>query len=116
MNCPASTPSSTGSSCWIRGTKRSRRRAIRITCATTQRFPGCSIFSGGKPCEQTNMSAKANNFNLGLFVLIGIGVLIAGLFAFGARAYFQQRITFETYATGQVDGLSVGSAMLLRGV
>jgi hypothetical protein len=62
------------------------------------------------------MSARPNNFKIGLFVLIGLGILIAGLFAFGARSYFQKQRFFETYVPGAVHGLSVGSPVTLRGV
>jgi ABC-type transporter Mla subunit MlaD len=62
------------------------------------------------------VSARPNNFKIGLFVLIGMGILIAGLFAFGARSYFQKQRIFETYVPGVVHGLSVGSPVTLRGV
>jgi ABC-type transporter Mla subunit MlaD len=62
------------------------------------------------------VSAKTNNFKIGLFVLIGIGLLIVGLFAFGARSYFHERQVFETYVPGAVQGLSAGSPVKLRGV
>jgi ABC-type transporter Mla subunit MlaD len=62
------------------------------------------------------VSARPNSFKIGLFVLVGIGLLIAGLFAFGARSYFQKRRIFETYVPGVVHGLSVGSPVTLRGV
>jgi len=62
------------------------------------------------------VNARPNNFKIGLFVLIGIGILIAGLFAFGARSYFQKQRIFETYVPGVVHGLSVGSPVTLRGV
>jgi phospholipid/cholesterol/gamma-HCH transport system substrate-binding protein len=62
------------------------------------------------------VSTKPNNFKIGLFVLIGVGLLIAGLFAFGARSYFKPRHVFETYIQGAVQGLAVGSPVKLRGV
>lgn len=62
------------------------------------------------------MSTPINNFKLGLFTLCGLAILIAGLLAFGARAYFQATTSFETYIEGDVTGLSVGSAVQLRGV
>jgi ABC-type transporter Mla subunit MlaD len=62
------------------------------------------------------MSAPPNSYKIGLFVLLGTGLLVAGLFAFGARSYFQQRRVFETYVPGVVQGLSVGSPVTLRGV
>jgi len=62
------------------------------------------------------MNAKTNDFKLGLFVLASLGLLGAGLFAFGAVAYFQRTILVETYVSGNVDGLSVGAPVSLRGV
>jgi phospholipid/cholesterol/gamma-HCH transport system substrate-binding protein len=62
------------------------------------------------------MSAKTNHFKLGLFVIAGLAILVGALFAFGARTWFEPRATFETYIEGDVEGLSVGSPVLLRGV
>ena len=62
------------------------------------------------------MSKPLNNFKLGLFTLGGLALLVAGLLAFGARSYFQATSTYETYIAGDVTGLSVGSAVELRGV
>lgn len=62
------------------------------------------------------MDAKSGNFKLGMFVLIGLGLLGAGLFAFGAASYFQKMHLLETYLTGNAHGLSVGSPVTLRGV
>lgn len=62
------------------------------------------------------MSAKANHFKIGIFVLAAIVLLVAGLMAFGARSYFQAKDTFETAVPGNVYGLAVGSRVELRGV
>jgi ABC-type transporter Mla subunit MlaD len=62
------------------------------------------------------MSQPINNFKLGLFTLGGLALLVAGLLAFGARSYFQPTSTYETYIAGEVTGLTVGSAVELRGV
>src|SRR5580700_6546862 len=62
------------------------------------------------------MSKPINNFKLGLFTLGGLALLVAGLLAFGARNYFQPTSTYETYIEGDVTGLTVGSAVELRGV
>jgi ABC-type transporter Mla subunit MlaD len=62
------------------------------------------------------MSKPINNFKLGIFTLVGLGLLVAGLLAFGARSYFQPTSTYETYIAGDVTGLTVGSAVELRGV
>ena len=57
-----------------------------------------------------------NNFKLGLFTLGGLALLVAGILAFGARSYFQETSTYETYIAGDVTGLTVGSPVELRGV
>jgi ABC-type transporter Mla subunit MlaD len=62
------------------------------------------------------MSAKTNNFKLGLFTLFGLGLLATGLLAFGTWSSFEKKSLFETYVSGDVSGLSVGSAVEFRGV
>jgi len=62
------------------------------------------------------MSVKTNNFKLGLFVLAGIALSILAILAFGARTRFQKRTNMETYIDDEVQGLSVGSPVELRGV
>ena len=62
------------------------------------------------------MSEKASQFRIGLFVTVGVAIVLAGLFVFGIRSAFQPTYMFETYVTGDVDGLSVGSVVKLRGV
>src|SRR5271154_3808290 len=62
------------------------------------------------------MSAKTNNFKLGLFTLVGLGLLITGIIAFGTWSSFEKKSLFETYVPGDVSGLSVGSAVEFRGI
>lgn len=62
------------------------------------------------------MSAQPNNFKLGVFTLVGIGLLVIGVLAFGAWSSFEKKSLFETYVTGDVSGLTVGSAVEFRGV
>jgi ABC-type transporter Mla subunit MlaD len=62
------------------------------------------------------MSAKPNNFKLGLFTLFGIGLLVTGILAFGTWSTLEKKTQFETYVPGDVSGLSVGSAVEFRGV
>jgi ABC-type transporter Mla subunit MlaD len=62
------------------------------------------------------MSTPTNHFKLGLFALCGLAILILGIVAFGARGYFEQTSLYETYIAGDVTGLTVGSAVDLRGV
>jgi phospholipid/cholesterol/gamma-HCH transport system substrate-binding protein len=62
------------------------------------------------------MSAKTNNFKLGLFTLFGLGLLAIGVLAFGTWNSFEKKSLFETYVPGDVSGLSIGSAVEFRGV
>ena len=62
------------------------------------------------------MSAKTNNFKLGLFTLAGLGLLALGILAFGAWSSFERKSLYETYVLGDVSGLSLGSAVEFRGV
>jgi ABC-type transporter Mla subunit MlaD len=62
------------------------------------------------------MSAKTNNLKLGLFTLVGLGLLITGILAFGTWSAVEKKTLFETYVPGDVSGLSVGSAVEFRGV
>ncbi|MBN1515806.1 MCE family protein [Candidatus Sumerlaeota bacterium] len=62
------------------------------------------------------MSAKANHFKIGIFVLCGAALLIAGLIVMGAGSLFQREVFFETYIKESVQGLEVGSPVKYRGV
>jgi hypothetical protein len=62
------------------------------------------------------MSARTHYFRIGLFVLIGLGLLVGALFAMGIQSYFGKRDVFETYLPGRVENLSVGALVKLRGV
>jgi len=62
------------------------------------------------------MSAKPNYFRVGLFILIGIGLLVAGIIIFGAGQFFRPRIYIETYVDASVQGVEVGTPVKFRGV
>jgi len=62
------------------------------------------------------MSEKASALRIGIFVTIGVAIVLAALFLFGIRSAFEPTHKFETYTTGDVEGLSVGSVVTLRGV
>jgi len=62
------------------------------------------------------VSEKANQFRIGLFVVVGVALVLAALFLFGIREALQPKDAFETYVTGEVEGLAVGSVVELRGV
>ncbi|HEV57950.1 MAG TPA: MCE family protein, partial [Phycisphaerales bacterium] len=62
------------------------------------------------------MKTKANYFKIGVFVLLVLGMLIAGLIALSARELIRDTIALETYIDESVLGLSVGSPVMQRGV
>ncbi|HUO10582.1 MAG TPA: MlaD family protein [Phycisphaerae bacterium] len=62
------------------------------------------------------MSGDSKFFKLGLFVIVGIALLVAGVVIFGAGAYFTEYVNVETATTESVEGLDVGSAVKLNGV
>lgn len=62
------------------------------------------------------MSARANYFKIGIFVLTGFLVLAGALIFLGAGNMFRPRIYFETYVDGTVQGVDLGSPVKFRGV
>ncbi len=62
------------------------------------------------------MSERASYFKLGLFVIVGVAVTLAGVAVLGAGAVFRQSITAETYMVESVQGLDVGAPVKHRGV
>jgi len=62
------------------------------------------------------MSAKPNYLSIGIFVLVGVAILVAGLIVFGAGTLFRKKIHVETYIKGSVQGLDIGSPLKFRGV
>jgi phospholipid/cholesterol/gamma-HCH transport system substrate-binding protein len=62
------------------------------------------------------MSQMQRQFKLGLFVLGGVALVLAGLFTFGLRRRLEEKTDFETYVPESVGGIAVGSAVKLLGV
>jgi paraquat-inducible protein B len=62
------------------------------------------------------MSEKASQFRIGIFVIVGLAIMAAALYLFGIRSSLQRTYHMETYILGNVEGLSKGSAVKLRGV
>ena len=62
------------------------------------------------------MSQKPSYFRIGLFIVVALAILAAGLIAFGAGQMFRPRIYIETYVDGTVQGVDVGSPVKFRGV
>ncbi len=62
------------------------------------------------------MSARANYFKIGLFVLCGAAIAVVGLMALGASSLFQKKFYAESYFEESVQGLDIGSPIKFRGV
>lgn len=62
------------------------------------------------------MNVEARDFKIGIFILVAVVLLVAGLLVFGGAQFFQKSVTEETYVSGNVTGLEVGSPVTLRGV
>ncbi|MEN9362003.1 MAG: hypothetical protein RL095_3538 [Verrucomicrobiota bacterium] len=57
-----------------------------------------------------------SRLRLGLFLLAGLTLFIAGLFAFGLRRAFEPTVQFYTYFDEPVQGLEPGAALRFKGV
>lgn len=62
------------------------------------------------------MSAKANYFKLGLFIIIAVVIGIIGVLALGAGRLLEKQIILETYLDESVQGVDIGSKVKFRGV
>jgi len=62
------------------------------------------------------MSAKANYFKLGMFIILAIALGIAAVLVLGAGRLFHKKYLIETYLDQSVQGIDVGSKVKYRGV
>ena len=62
------------------------------------------------------MSAKANYFKLGLFIIVAVVLGIGAVLVLGANKLFQKKFIIETYLDQSVQGVEVGSKVKYRGV
>ncbi|MFH1137845.1 MAG: MlaD family protein [Pseudomonadota bacterium] len=62
------------------------------------------------------MSAKANFFKIGLFVIAACILIVGGVVILGAGALFENKLLLETVFDGSVQGLDIGSPVKFRGV
>ena len=62
------------------------------------------------------MSERSRNLRVGAFALGAVLLLVGGLFALGFRESFEPRVRIETAVSGDVQGLSVGSGVEIRGI
>jgi phospholipid/cholesterol/gamma-HCH transport system substrate-binding protein/paraquat-inducible protein B len=61
-------------------------------------------------------NSNPNYFRLGIFVLAGIGVLLAVILIFGSGQIFKKSFYVETYIKQSVTGLDAGASVRFRGV
>lgn len=59
---------------------------------------------------------SARYFKLGLFVLIGIGMMVAAVIALGAERLLEKHIPVQTVLDESISGLDVGAPVEYRGV
>ena len=62
------------------------------------------------------MARDISYFKLGLFVISGVALLVAGVIVFGAGAMFRETVTVETATPESVEGLDPGAAVKYQGV
>ncbi|MGA8179801.1 MAG: MlaD family protein [Desulfobacterales bacterium] len=62
------------------------------------------------------MSAQANYFKIGLFVVIASVIGVVSILVLGAGSFFQKKVLIETYFVESVQGLEVGAPLKFRGV
>jgi ABC-type transporter Mla subunit MlaD len=62
------------------------------------------------------VSQETNHFKLGLFVLLALGAIVAGVAVLGAGGIFRTSVAMETYLDQSVQGLDVGAPVRFRGV
>jgi len=62
------------------------------------------------------MSSRVSHFQIGLFVLGTILLVLSGLFWIGAMEFYQETREYVTYIDSSVEGLSPGSKIRYRGL
>jgi phospholipid/cholesterol/gamma-HCH transport system substrate-binding protein len=62
------------------------------------------------------MSAQANYFKIGLFVVAASVIGVVSIIVLGAGSFFQKKVLVETYFVDSVQGLEEGAPLNFRGV
>lgn len=62
------------------------------------------------------MSKPANKTMIGIFVVVAIGLVVAGILILGSGKFFTDKAKFVMYFDGSVKGLAIGSPVVFRGV
>lgn len=63
-----------------------------------------------------NEKYASNYYKIGIFVIIGIVLMIVAILVLGAGGLFQRSIIAETYFNESVQGLSIGSPVKYKGM
>lgn len=63
-----------------------------------------------------SMSANANYFKIGLFILVAVAIAVLGVVVLGGGKLFEKKTLVETYFKESVQGLEVGAPVRVRGV
>ena len=64
----------------------------------------------------TTPSRQTNYFNIGLFILVGIALIISAILLLNNQKLFSKTTYIETYFNESVQGLSTGSPVKYRGL
>ena len=62
------------------------------------------------------MSTKVNKTVIGIFMVSAVALLVAGVVVLGSGKFFKERPRYVMFFQGSVQGLSVGSPVVFRGV
>ena len=62
------------------------------------------------------MAKPSTNIKVGVFVLVAVAIIVAGIILLGGGTFFRQTEQAETYIDESVQGLDVGSPVKFRGV
>ena len=62
------------------------------------------------------MATPTNHWKLGLFIVVGVSLVLGALLIFGASNFTSDLVTYTTYYDETVQGLEVGSPVKFRGV
>jgi phospholipid/cholesterol/gamma-HCH transport system substrate-binding protein/paraquat-inducible protein B len=62
------------------------------------------------------MSAQANYFKIGLFVVVASVIGVVSIIVLGAGSFLQKKVLVETYFLESVQGLEEGASLKFRGV
>lgn len=63
-----------------------------------------------------NRDVENSYFKLGIFIIVGLFLIITSLIVFGAGKIFERTVNIETYFDESIQGITKGSAVKYRGM